>query len=207
MLLGDGWILQAFLKIGIDNLDAVQRDCNVPPLRADGHAVPLTCRLAGPASGRDDVVDGAGVLVEINLSVIGMKVVENLDLDADPANVSLHWGADVDAAVAAGLDAVIESNLEIGIVALRSQPAASTALANEDALLHGPNIILTGEPLPASEILAVEKRYEAGFNGTNFLRRTEGGRQAKDCECEIHGVILLTARSVEPFYERRLPTC
>src|SRR5262245_34251411 len=183
MLLGDGWILQAFLKIGIDNLDAVQRDCNVPPLRADGHAVPLTCRLAGPTSGRDDVVDGAGVLVEINLGVLGMKVVENLDLDADPANVPLHWGPDVDAAIAAGLDAVIQSNLKIGIVAFRSQPAASPALANEGALLHGPNLFLAGELLPANKILAIEKRYEAGFNGTNFLRRTEGGRQAKDCGC------------------------
>src|SRR5207247_1221816 len=92
---------------------------------ADGHGVPFAGLLAGPARRGDDVIDRAGVLVEIEVGVAGMEIIEDLDFHAEPADPTLLRGADIDAAVATGGNAVFQAQLEIREVALGPQPAAA----------------------------------------------------------------------------------
>src|SRR5262249_44340947 len=108
-----------------------------------------------------DVVDRAAVLVEVELGVAGVVVVEELDLHADAADVALFGGAEVDAAVAAGRQAVLQPQLEVGVVALGAQPAAAPAAADEHAVLGRPHARLAGVLLPAGQVLAAEERDEA----------------------------------------------
>src|SRR5262245_33064496 len=100
VLLGHGGVFQAAIEIGIHARDAVEQHDDLSALSADGHGVPLAGGFAGSPRRRHDMVDRAGVLVEIELGMVGVEIVKNLDFYAVAADMALVRGADVDAAVA-----------------------------------------------------------------------------------------------------------
>src|SRR5581483_12019505 len=83
VVLGDGGVLEVMVEVGVDNLLAVEDDEDLLADGTDGHGVPLAGGLAGFFAGADHVIDGAGVLVVVELGVAWVGIVENLDFHAD----------------------------------------------------------------------------------------------------------------------------
>src|SRR5262249_37624865 len=149
---GDRRIFAAVVEVGIDDLLAVQDDDDPTPLGADGHGVPLARGLDRTPARADDVIDRASVLVIIDADVFGVVIVENLNFHADAADVSLFRGANVNAAVAARGQAVLQPQLEVVVLALGAQPAALTARADDHVLFDFPDVFLAVELLPAAQV-------------------------------------------------------
>src|ERR1017187_1917005 len=78
---GLAMLLDIVVEVCIDERGAVVDDGDLPTLGDDGHAVPFADGLVVDFLGRDDVIDGAGVLPVLE-SAGPALVVDELDLHA-----------------------------------------------------------------------------------------------------------------------------
>ena len=109
------------------------------------------------------VVDRSGVLIEVEFRVVGMVVIQDLDLHSNPADVARFRGSQVDAAVPGRPEAILQPQDVIGVVAFGAQPAAAFSRADQNIVFHEPTFGLALVELPAREVLAVEQGHEPRF--------------------------------------------
>src|SRR5262249_6084711 len=131
MLLGDRGVLERLVEVGVHDLLAVEDHSHPAAVGANLHRIPLTRRLDRVLRRRHDAVDGPGQLRRLDtlvvLLVLVPRIVEDLDFHADAADVSLFRGANVDTAVAARLEAILQAQYEIVVIACAAQPTAAAA--------------------------------------------------------------------------------
>src|SRR5204863_2621574 len=127
--------------------------------------IPFAGVFADVAGGGGDGIEAAGVLVGLDLTVTAGFVVEHLDFDARAVAVviAVLRHADIDAAVAARLELVFQSQIEIIELLLASQPGAFFTRTDDRAVFDLPTFF-SRQPsaLPAGARLAIEKRSVAG---------------------------------------------
>ena len=146
--------------VDVQNLVAVEVHDDVVAVDGDFLVVPFADRAQVAAAGRGEAVEAAVGLVVVQVFVLGVAVVEDLQLHAFVGDVADIVGcAEGEAVVAAGWELEFEPHDEVVVGVVGEQDLPCAGLAAQRAV---DDFVAVGGAGPAGEVLAVEDRLEVG---------------------------------------------